>query len=43
MVEAQRRVMEIERHELETVAKKRRVILDKTTILGEGIKILDPK
>ncbi len=39
MVEAQRRVMEMERHESETIVKKRRTILDKATLLDKGIKI----
>jgi hypothetical protein len=33
--------MEIERCELKVVAKKRRAILNKTTLLEKGIKILD--
>jgi len=39
MVETQQRVMEIEKHELETITKKRHEILDRTTILEKGIKI----
>ncbi len=39
MVEAQRRVMKIERHEVEAVAKRRRAILDKATLLEKRIKI----
>jgi hypothetical protein len=33
--------MEMERHELEAIAKKRCAILDKTTLLEKGIKIPD--
>jgi hypothetical protein len=33
--------MEIERHELKVVMKRRRAILDRTTLLKKGIKILD--
>jgi hypothetical protein len=40
---AQRRAMEMERHEVEVVVKRRRVILDRATLLEKGIKILDPK
>jgi hypothetical protein len=43
MAEAQRRAMEIERCELEGVAKKRHAILDKATFLKKCIKIPDPK
>jgi len=39
MVEAQRRVMKIERHEVEAVAKRRHAILDKATLLEKRIKI----
>jgi hypothetical protein len=39
MVEAQRRVMEMEQCEVEAVMKRRRAILDKTTLMEEGIKI----
>jgi len=35
--------MEMERHEVEVVVKKRRVILDKATLMEKGIKILDLK
>jgi hypothetical protein len=41
MAKAQRGAMEIERHELEVVAKKRLVILNKATLLKKGTKILD--
>jgi hypothetical protein len=41
MAKAQRRAMEMERHELEGVAKIRCAILDKTTLLEKGIKIPD--
>jgi len=41
MVEAQRRVMKIERRELEVIATKRRVILERATFLEKGLKILD--
>jgi hypothetical protein len=43
MVEAQQRAMEVERHEAEVIMKRRCIILDKTTLLEKGIKILDPK
>jgi hypothetical protein len=43
MAEAQQRVMEIERSESQAIVKKRRAILDRTTLLEKGIKILDPK
>jgi hypothetical protein len=43
MVDAQRKEMEIERCDLEVIAKKRHVILDKVTLLKKGIKILNPK
>ncbi len=43
MAEAQQRVMEIERCELKAIAKKRHVILDNSTLLKKGIKILDPE
>jgi hypothetical protein len=39
MVETQQRVMEIEKHELETITKKRHEIMDKATLLEKGIKI----
>jgi hypothetical protein len=40
-VEAHQRVMEIQQCEVETVVKKRRAILDRTTFLEKGIQILD--
>jgi len=40
---AQRRAMEMERHEAEVIEKRRRVILDKARLLDKGIKILDLK
>jgi hypothetical protein len=44
MAETQQRAMEMEQHELvEAVAKRRRAILDKATLLEKGIKILDLK
>jgi len=43
MVEAQLKVMEMERCELEVVAKRRCIMLDKATFLEKGIKILDLK
>jgi hypothetical protein len=43
MVEAYQRVMEMERRESEVLAKKRCVILEKTTFMEKGIKILDLK
>jgi hypothetical protein len=43
MAKAQQRVMEMEKHESETIAKKRHTILNKTTLLKKGIKILDLK
>jgi hypothetical protein len=39
MVEAQRRVMEMEQREMEAIAKRRRAILEKATLLEKGIKI----
>ncbi len=42
MAKAQRRMMEMERRELEGVVKRRRAILDRATLLEKGIKILDP-
>jgi hypothetical protein len=43
MAYAQRRAMEMERCELEAIAKKRCTILDRATLLEKGIKILDLK
>jgi len=43
MAKAQQRLMEMEQHETETVAKRRRTILDRTTLLEKGIKISNPK
>ncbi len=43
MVKAQQRAMEMERHELEVIVKKRHTILGKATLLKKGIKILDRK
>ncbi len=40
-VEAQQKAMEMEQHEAEAIAKRRCVILDRTTLLEKGIKILD--
>jgi hypothetical protein len=42
MVEAQRRLMEMEQHEVEVVAKRRCTILDIVTFLEKCIKIPDP-
>jgi hypothetical protein len=39
MAKAQQRVMEIERRDLEAIAKRRRAILDRTTHLEKAIKI----
>lgn len=39
MAEAQQRAMEIDKHELKTITKKRCAILDKATLLEKGIKI----
>jgi hypothetical protein len=39
MVEAQQRVMKIERRELEVVATKRFAILERATFLEKGLKI----
>ncbi len=39
MVETQRRVMEMQRCESKTIAKKRHTIMYKTTLLEKGIKI----
>jgi hypothetical protein len=41
MTEAQRRLMEMEQRE--AVAKRKRVIMDRSTLLDKGIKILNPK
>jgi hypothetical protein len=41
MVEAQRRAMEIKRHELEVIVKRKHAILDIFTLLKKCIKILD--
>jgi hypothetical protein len=38
MAEAQRRAMEIERHESKAVAKKKNVILDRVAFLEKDIK-----
>jgi hypothetical protein len=43
MAEAQRKAMEMEKHEVEAVAKRRHTILDRVTLLEKGIQILDPK
>jgi hypothetical protein len=37
MVEAQRRAMEIKRRELEVVAKRKRAMLDRATLLEKNI------
>ncbi len=39
MAEAQQRVMEMERRELEVIVKRRCPILDKATLMEKGIKI----
>jgi hypothetical protein len=39
MAEAQQRVMEMEQREMEAIAKRRRAILDRATLLEKGIKI----
>jgi hypothetical protein len=41
MAKAQQRAMEMEKRESEAIAKKRHAILDKTTLLKKGNKILD--
>jgi hypothetical protein len=41
MVKAQQRAMEMKRHELKVVAKRRCAILDRVTLLEKGTKILD--
>jgi len=43
MAKAQKRAMEIEKHELKTITKKRCAILNKATLLEKGIKIPNPK
>jgi hypothetical protein len=43
MARAHQRAMEMERCELEAIAKRRQAIFDKATLLEKGIKILDPK
>jgi hypothetical protein len=35
--------MEMEKHELEAIAKRKRAILDRITVLEKGIKILNLK
>jgi hypothetical protein len=42
MAKAQQKAMEIKRHELEVVVKRICGIMDITTLLEEGIKILNP-
>jgi hypothetical protein len=41
MAKAQQRAIEMERHESKDVAKRKCTILNKTTFLEKGIKILD--
>jgi len=41
MIEAQRKVMEMERREVKIVTMRRRAILGKATLLEKGIKIPD--
>ncbi len=41
VLEAQQKVMEIERCESKAITKRRSVILDKVTLLEKGIKFLD--
>jgi hypothetical protein len=43
MVEAQQKAMEMEKREVEVIAKRRHTILDRVTLLEKGIKILDPE
>ncbi len=43
MAKAQQRVMEMEQREMKVIAKRRRAILDRATLLEKGIKIPDPK
>jgi hypothetical protein len=43
MAKSQRRAMEMEQHEAKVVAKRRRTILDKVTLLEKGMKIPNPK
>ncbi len=43
MAKAQQRAMEMERHELEAIARKIQTMLDKVTLLKKGIKILNPE
>jgi hypothetical protein len=40
MAKAQQKVMEMEHHEMEAIAKRRHAILDRTTLMEKGIKIL---
>jgi hypothetical protein len=42
MIEAQRRLMEMEECEEETITKRKHAILDKATLLEKGIKSPDP-
>jgi hypothetical protein len=39
MVKAQQRAMEMERHESESIAKKKHAILDKATLQKKVIKV----
>jgi hypothetical protein len=43
MAKSQQRVMEIKRRDSEAIVKRRRAILEKTTLLEKGIQILDPE
>jgi len=43
MAKAQRKAMEIERHESKTIVKRICAILDIATLLEKGIKIPNPK
>jgi hypothetical protein len=43
MAKAQQSVMEMEQREVEVVVKRRHAILNRATLLKEGIKIPNPK
>jgi hypothetical protein len=43
MAEIQRRLMEMEQHEVEAIVKRRHAIRDKATLLEKGIEIPNPK
>jgi hypothetical protein len=42
VAKAHQRAMEMEQHEMKTLAKRRRAILERTTLLEKVIKIPNP-